>query len=234
MKKFLSIVVGLALTTSFSWASDTVDIDVTVTTDAAACTPTLSNDGIVDFGRHTAAELSARHYTQWGNRSITLNIACEASTAVAISARDSRSDSVSYGQDGSGNIGPDSPVNGQGTISNPTRLFGLGKTAEGKNIGSYAVVIDSDNIQAQDGITSTAVSVIGATSPQGVWAIPSLAALPSDMAYFYTFAKKNTTTIQPITAATVPLRVSASIANDLSSGSTIQLNGQATISLVYL
>lgn len=234
MKIIPHALAGLMLSTSLSWAADSVDIDVTVTTDAAACTPTLSNNGVVDFGKRSAEQLSASHYTQWGSRDITLSITCESSTAVAISARDSRADSVSYGQDANGNVGPASSIDGQGSISNAERLFGLGKTTEGKNIGSYAIVIDTDNIQAQDGGVSTAVGTVGSGSVEGPWSIAALAALPSDMSYYYSFAKKNTATVQPITTATVPLRVSASIANGLASGNTIQLNGLATISLVYL
>ena len=234
MKIVLNALAGLLVSTSLCWAADSVDIDVTVTTDAAACTPTLSNNGIVDFGRRPSTELSGAHYTQWGSRSITLNISCEASTGVAISARDSRSDSLSVGQDENGNTGPVTDVGGQSAIGSPARLFGLGKTVEGKNIGSYAIVIDSDNVQAQDGDTAAAVSMVGSNAVQGPWALTSPAALPSDMAYFYTFAKKGTTTLQPITSATVPLRVSAAIASGLASGNTITLDGLSTISLVYL
>ena len=234
MKRVLNTFIGLAMTTSLCWAADTVDIDVTVTTDAAACTPTLSNNGIVDFGKQSAARLSGTHYTQWGSKGITLNITCEASTAVAISARDSRTDSLSYGADANGNVGPQSPLNGQGTISNPARLFGLGKTVEGKNIGSYAIVLETDGVQVQDGSNTPAVGIVGSASVDGPWSADAVPALPSDLAWYYTFAIKNSTTVQPITTATVPLNVSASIANDLSSGSSILLNGQATISLIYL
>lgn len=234
MKIVLNALTVLMLSSTICRAADSVDIDVTVTADAAACTPTLSNNGIVDFGKRSATELSSSHFTQWGNRSIILNISCEASTGVAISARDSRPESISYGQDVNGNTGPGTDISGQKYISNPARLFGLGKTEEGKNIGNYAIIIDTDNAQAQDGGAAVAVSVVGSNSVQGPWTLTSPAVLPSDMAYYFTFARKNSTTVQPITTATVPLQVSASIASGLASGSAIFLDGQATISLVYL
>jgi type 1 fimbria pilin len=68
MKTLLKTLTGLVLTTSMAWASDSVNIDVSVTTDAAACIPTLSNNGIVDFGKRSAASLSGTHFTQWGSR----------------------------------------------------------------------------------------------------------------------------------------------------------------------
>ena len=42
------------------------------------------------------------------------------------------------------------------------RLFGLGKTKDNKNIGSYAVLIDSNNISASNGSQTLAVSIAGA------------------------------------------------------------------------
>lgn len=234
MNTLLKTLVGLVLSISLAWASDTVNIDVSVTTDAAACTPTLSNNGIVDFGKRSAALLSATHFTQWGSRDITLNIVCEASTAVAITARDSRPDSVAYGQDGNGNTGPDVPFQGQGNISNPERLFGLGKTSEGKNIGSYAIVIDQESVQAQDAGSAVPVSIVSASTTAGPWSIASPAAFSSGMNGYLSFTRKNSTTLQPVTTVVVPLRVSASIASGLTSGNTIGLDGLATITLVYL
>jgi hypothetical protein len=215
-------------------ASDSVNIDVSVTTDAAACIPTLSNNGIVDFGKRSAASLSGTHFTQWGSRDITLNIVCEASTAVAITARDSRPDSLAYGPDGNGNTGPEVPFQGQGYISNPDRLFGLGKTTEGKNIGSYAIVVDQDNVQAQDAGKAVGVSVVGASNTEGPWSLASPAAFSSGMNGYLSFARKNSTTLQPVTTVVVPLRVSATIANGLVSGNNITLDGLATITLTYL
>lgn len=234
MKTGLNALVALLLSTQLTHAATSVDIDVSVTTDAAACTPTLSHNGVVDFGQRLSNQLSATHYTQWGSRDITLNIMCEASTAVAISTRDSRAESVSYGQDSSGNVGPGWNTDGEGYINDPTRLFGLGKTTEGKNIGSYAIVIDTENVQAQSDGSAVAVKMVGAGSLDDSWSVSSPSALPSDMAWFYTFATKSTGTVQPITSATVPLRVSASIAGGLHSANTITLDGRATISLVYL
>ena len=234
MKTLLKTLAGLVLTTSLAWASDSVNIEVSVTTDAAACTPTLSNNGIVDFGKRSATLLSATHFTQWGSRDITLNIACEASTAVAITARDSRADSVAYGQDEKGHSGPEAPFQGEGNISNPDRLFGLGKTSDGKNIGSYAIVIDRENVQAQDAGTGVAVSMVSASTSDGPWSVASPAAFSSGMNGYLSFARKNSTTLQPITTAVVPLRVSASIASGLASGNSISLDGLATITLVYL
>ena len=232
MKILRNVITGLTLSTSLAFAADSVDIDVSVTTDAAACTPTLSNNGVVDFGKRSASALSSNHFTQWGSRDITLNIVCEASTAIAITARDTRTDSVRYGKDDKGNTGPD--FQAQGYISSPERLFGLGKTPEGKSIGSYAIVIDEDNVQAHDAGTPVMVSMVTANNTEGPWSLISPAALPSTMDSYLTFSRKNSATVQPVTTVLIPLRISASLANGLASGNTINLDGLATISLIYL
>ncbi|WP_442975749.1 DUF1120 domain-containing protein, partial [Salmonella enterica] len=39
---------------------------------AAACTPILSNGGVVNFGSHSVNRLSTQHYTQIGTRNINM------------------------------------------------------------------------------------------------------------------------------------------------------------------
>ena len=73
------------------YAGDNLSIDFTVTAEAAACTPTLSQNGIVDFGERHVGSLSTSAFTQLGVRDITLTITCESSTGIAITARDARS-----------------------------------------------------------------------------------------------------------------------------------------------
>lgn len=80
-------------------AADRVSIDVKVTLEAAACTPILSNGGVVNFGSHSVNRLSTQHYTQIGTRNINMTITCESATGIAITARDTRMDSMTTGKD---------------------------------------------------------------------------------------------------------------------------------------
>ncbi|EFB5464001.1 DUF1120 domain-containing protein, partial [Escherichia coli] len=145
------LIAGSAFFAMSAQAADRVSIDVKVTLEAAACTPILSNGGVVNFGSHSVNRLSTQHYTQIGTRNINMTITCESATGIAITARDTRMDSMTTGKDSGGQSGVKYTLNGGGYISQTTRLFGLGKTKDNKNIGSYAVLIDSNNISASNG-----------------------------------------------------------------------------------
>ncbi|ENE3335027.1 DUF1120 domain-containing protein, partial [Escherichia coli] len=156
------LIAGSAFFAMSAQAADRVSIDVKVTLEAAACTPILSNGGVVNFGSHSVNRLSTQHYTQIGTRNINMTITCESATGIAITARDTRMDSMTTGKDSGGQSGVKYTLNGGGYISQTTRLFGLGKTKDNKNIGSYAVLIDSNNISASNGSQTLAVSIAGA------------------------------------------------------------------------
>ena len=147
-------------------AGDNLSIDFTVTAEAAACTPTLSHNGIVDFGERHVGSLSTSAFTQLGVRDITLTVTCESSTGIAITARDARSSSAITGKDTHGHEGVLFQVNGGGYISDKSRLFGLGMTMENKPIGSYAMQIDSANTIAVDD-KKVAVDIAGSASRTG-------------------------------------------------------------------
>lgn len=224
----------VALTTVSAPASDTLGIDFELTADAAACTPTLSNNGIADFGTRHAGSLSANAFTQLGTRELTLTITCESSTALAITSRDTRTSSVRTGEDSTGTTGPRFSVNGGLNVAHASRLFGLGLTAEKKPIGSYAILINANNIVAQDGSQNVSVDMAGSESKSGPWAKGDHNLLPSTDNYFYTFVKKGTLVPQPVSSVNVPLHVSVSVANKLGSSQQISLDGEAVISIAYL
>ncbi|QLN20722.1 DUF1120 domain-containing protein [Escherichia coli] len=232
------LIVASALIALSVQAADRATIGVKVSLEAAACTPMLSNGGVVNFGSHSINALSTQHYTQIGTRNITLTITCESATGIAITARDTRMDSVVTGKDSAGQNGVKYTVNGGGYINQATRLFGLGKTKDNKNIGSYAVLIDSSNISASNGSQTLAASVAGAdaviTGQKRAWKTLTAYPLAVDQSYYYTFVKAGETAPIPVTNAVIPLQVSASIANDLGSSEKIELDGQAVISVVYL
>ncbi len=167
-----------------------------------------------------------------------MTITCESATGIAITARDTRMDSMTTGKDSGGQSGVKYTLNGGGYISQTTRLFGLGKTKDNKNIGSYAVLIDSNNISASNGSQTLAVSIAGAdaviTGQKRAWQTLTAYPLAVDQSYYYTFVKPGETTPTPVTNAIIPLQVSASIANDLGGSEKIELDGKAVISVVYL
>ena len=78
------LIAGSAFFAMSAQAADRVSIDVKVTLEAAACTPILSNGGVVNFGSHSVNRLSTQHYTQIGTRNINMTITCESATGIAI------------------------------------------------------------------------------------------------------------------------------------------------------
>lgn len=224
----------IALNAVCAVANDTVNIDFDVTAEAAACTPGLSNNGVVDFNTRHAGSLSTTAFTQLGNRDLTLTIICESSTAIAITARDTRTASVISGADDSGHVGARFQVNDGQYVSELSRLFGLGLTAENKAIGSYAIQINAAGVAATDGTRNVPVDVAGAASQTGPWTQSSLLPLPTNQDYFYTFVQKGGLSPQPVNTVSIPLQVSATVANKLNSSQMIKLDGEAVISIVYL
>lgn len=224
----------MALMAAPAAASDTVSIDFDVTADAAACTPSLSNNGVVDFNSRSTGSLSPSGFTQLGTRDLTLTILCESSTAIALTARDTRAASAVSGEDDRGQAGALFAINGGRYISEASRLFGLGLTAEKKPVGSYAVQINAAGVTAADGDKSVSVEVAGAGNPAGPWVKSELLPLPTGQDYFYTFVQKGTLSPQPVSTVSVPLQISATVANKLNSSQVITLDGEAVISIVYL
>lgn len=221
----------LMLSAAPTWANDTVSIDFDVTADAAACTPVLSNNGKVDFGTRSINSLSTNAFTQLGTRELTLTITCESSTAVAITSRDTRSGSVRVGEDDKGGVGP---LFTDHYVGSATRLFGLGVTAENKAIGSYAVQINPAGVIVSEGGLAISVDIAGSEGKSGPWDKPEHPTLATNQDYYYTFVKKGTVAPQPVSSVSVPLQISASVANNLGSSQKINLDGEAVISLVYL
>ncbi|MGC7836028.1 DUF1120 domain-containing protein [Leclercia barmai] len=233
MMRRICVLVAVLMAASAA-ANDTVSVDFEVTADAAACTPTLSNNGVVDFGSRTTGSISTATFSQLGTRDITLSVTCESSTAIAITARDTRAASVVSGEDENGHTGARFQINGGQYVSEPARLFGLGLTAEKKAIGSYAVQINAAGVTATDGDKSVLVDIAGSANQAGPWAKSALLPLPTSQDYFYTFVQKGMLSPQPISTVSLPLQVSVTLANKLNSSQVIKLDGEAVISIVYL
>lgn len=70
-------------------------------------------------------------------------------------------DSMIIGKDSGGQSGVKYILNGGGYISQIMCLFGLGKIKDNKNIGSYVVLIDSNNISVSNGSQMLVVLIVG-------------------------------------------------------------------------
>lgn len=83
MKKvLLATALSLCVTSAFA-ANPTAVLKVKGTLTNAACTPTLSNGGTVDYGTINLGNLSATAVNQLGQKNIDLTINCTAATKVS-------------------------------------------------------------------------------------------------------------------------------------------------------
>jgi type 1 fimbria pilin len=130
-------------------AGPTATLQVKGTITPAACTPTLANNGIVDFGATSVSELTEGADLKLKSKIITLSVTCTGLTKLSFTVSDNRV----------ATINPDTQTPyGKNRISS----FGLGDTTDSAHIGVYTIkpktVSASPNLDAIDIITSVSGS----------------------------------------------------------------------------
>ncbi|MBV7548971.1 DUF1120 domain-containing protein [Pseudomonas sp. PDM26] len=80
---------------SCAFAASSTDLTVTGTITPAACTPSLSNGGLVDNGKISAKDLNPTQNTELGKHPLQLTVACDASTQFALNPIDNRAGTAS-------------------------------------------------------------------------------------------------------------------------------------------
>jgi type 1 fimbria pilin len=90
MKKIL-LATALSLCVTSAFAAETAVMKVQGTLTNSACTPELSNGGVVDYGIIRLGELSATDVNQLGQKNIDLTINCTVETRVGWSMMDDQS-----------------------------------------------------------------------------------------------------------------------------------------------
>lgn len=230
MKKILlATSVALALSTS-AYADSSAVLKLTGTLTNAACTPSLSNGGVVDYGRIMLSDLSATDTNQLGSKDINFSISCTSPTKVAWTIVDDRADSVPSG------ITIKNTGWNNGTASSLSNLFGVGKTTGDVNLGVYAIAIHGNSIEA-DGADAT--GLMGVVGTNDTWAyFMSTSQLVKSTTAMYTVGPSGSGSLYPkaISNVTYPLRVSLAIqgTDTLAITDDTNIDGQATISLVYI
>lgn len=245
-KKVLSaatVAAALGLSAFGVQAANDVTLKVIGTINPAACTPSLPNGGIVDYGTILNQAIKPTGATntlvQLGQRSITLNVSCESNLSVGFTSTDNRLDSRVP-------LSSTAFISGSGTdhsdFSNPTGTFGLGKTTAGVNIGAYTVAIDTAAVTADGQSVDTLVSE-DITSEDSTWnkVMPGLGYLCSTngcTGYHKANTVAETGSLAPkaFKELSVPLLVTSAVQDNSVLGTTdvITLDGNAKISLVYL
>ncbi|MNB62450.1 hypothetical protein D3C81_28990 [compost metagenome] len=218
---------ALVISTAHSaFAADTAVLKVQGTLIMGSCTPSLPSDGVVDFGAIPVDSLSNSVVNQLGQKDITLTLTCTSPTKVAWSIADDRADSV-----------VDTAPQIDTHPASPDTEFGLGKTADNVDLGSYAVIA-RDNPTTGDVMIDGAVGKIALSSDEGANWTPGNGAginLHSDGTRILTFSDDLGSPV-PFEVATQHLTVGAAVQDSKTLAITddTPLDGQATISVKYL
>lgn len=226
MKKTL-IAATLMMCAGSAFADSTAVLQVNGKLTNAACTPELSNGGVVDYGYVRLGTLSATAINPLDEKSIELTINCTAPTKVSWYAQDDRADSVP------------SPIlkvkNASGSlVSVPKYLaFGLGQTKDGVNIGNYALMIAQN--PTVDGKAGTLIYRNDDWDASKAWS-DQVDTQKSDQVQQLTVASTGTVDPLAFTTATFTLKPHPTIQDTTTLAITddTPIDGQVTISLNYL
>ncbi|MCE9991395.1 DUF1120 domain-containing protein [Enterobacter asburiae] len=234
-KKLSALAVCIAVLAPVS-ANAATETTLIVTGDftPAACVPTLDNGGVVDFGSMNAAQLAtatgSTGMVQLESKSINLTVTCDAAASVGIIAQDNRTSSkatlsaTAYIENG---IAPTKHLTASASA------FGLGSTDDGKSIGAYTIKT------APAGVTvdGNAADVLYKDT-SGSWT-----KVAAEGNVFYpdqtrVISVADTGKVVPtyFTELTLPLTIATAVQtkDKLGSNLEVKLDGNATISLVYL
>ncbi|WP_019448109.1 DUF1120 domain-containing protein [Cupriavidus sp. BIS7] len=216
----LFVALAAAFATTSALAAESVDLAVKGVIRPSACNVSVSTSEL-DFGTISAQTLSETAMTVLESRPVTVNVACDADTVLAISTADGRAGTAQAGalQAISASV-PDSYG------------YGLGEVA-GRRIGAFAVTLGDATVDGAAGrrlrkdtnesrwyaITNQADAVIRTTR----WTAYASAAAPTTPMPVSTVSQVYT--IQPVINTTANLP-------ELTQG--IPMDGQLTFTVQYL
>ncbi|MNN00452.1 hypothetical protein D3C81_1130430 [compost metagenome] len=238
MKKTLLatlLTAGAVVCASSVFAADSVDLKVIGTITPVACTPTLSGGGTVDYGTIKADTLKADDYTVLPLKSLDFSITCDGNAKVAVKAFSGRLGST---------VGDAEATNGAATIPAGITIFGLdtnianvgafGLGLDGTNkIGGYALALGNADTKA-DGVV---VDIISRPGPTGAWVKTTNGTWLASKS-FREISSAAAGTLTPVAfktlASTVRVQAYLNKASELDITKPIQLDGLATLELIYL
>ncbi|WP_347904291.1 DUF1120 domain-containing protein [Pseudomonas purpurea] len=98
MKKYFAALTTTALISAapFALAASSTDLTVKGIITPEACTPNLSNGGIVDNGKISSKDLKQTNPTLIGKHTLTLTVKCDAAIPFALHSIDNRNGSAAY------------------------------------------------------------------------------------------------------------------------------------------
>ena len=211
----------IALASASAFAEPTAVLKVHGTLTNSACSPSIGNGGVVDYGYIRLGELSATSNNKLGQKQVPVTITCSAPTKVGFTILDNRGDSNAQ-----------LPVDIGGNLNQSVKYYtyGVGTTTEGVKIGNYGMWMT--DVMA-DG---NAVDSVGNNHDWSseIWKKTGIPR--SDAFQTVAFAATGTTTPMAITTANFNFVTNLTIrdTSTLAITDDTALDGQATMTLVYL
>ncbi|UCP07239.1 DUF1120 domain-containing protein [Pseudomonas sp. MM213] len=211
MNKRLSLLTAALLLTgaSSAFAASSTDLTVTGLITPTACTPSLANGGVVDYGKRSAKDLNPTTHTQLGRETIQLTVNCDASTQFALKTSDNREGSTSAGG---------------------STTFGLGLINTNEKLGYYGLSV-------RNPVADNPVTALSSRNKGDTWSqIRDGDGITS--ADWIAFGNRTGRAWTPdfLQNVTVDIGVNAYIApaNSLTLTDEVALDGSATLQIEYL
>lgn len=220
MKKVI-LATAIALCTTSAFAGETAVLKVKGTLTNAACSADLGNGGVIDYGRIALGNLSATANNVLGHKQLPVTITCTAPTKVGFSMNDDRNDS---------NAQLPVDIGASKNITEKYYTYGVGKTAGDVKIGNYGLWVT--DLMA-DGVAADSL-VQNNDWTDGHW-------IKSSTPRSDAFTKSSfgaTGSLDPIAVTNATFNFNANLVirdtATLAITDDTQLDGQATLTLVYL
>ncbi|KFK93539.1 MULTISPECIES: DUF1120 domain-containing protein [unclassified Serratia (in: enterobacteria)] len=217
-------------TTSLPVLAGSIDVRVIGTIDPAACTPTLSGGGTVDYGTIKPTALTTDAFTVLPEKQLDFAINCDAPAKVAITAHSQRGASAVKTD---GTLTEIASIPGIFGSTGSTATVGLGLDGT-KGIGGYAIRLAAGTMTA-DGVAVDSIISNSNTTSWGSTLFGNLFTSIENKRYS-SWAKTGTTTPIAFTTLAGKLGVQAYInkASELDLTKPVVLDGLTTLELVYL
>ncbi|NWC94505.1 MULTISPECIES: DUF1120 domain-containing protein [unclassified Pseudomonas] len=181
----------------------------------AACVPTLSNGGLVSYGRLSAKELNVDKETWLATKTLLFSVACDAATAFAVRMQDNRNGSATGGTD--------------------ETAYGLDLDGAGNKIGRFYVLADPANFSAD---TLATLYRTDSTTAGRAWSNASAQTIPLGANSYLGFTDRAGDNGGPVSiqnlSGSLHIRAVLAPSQTLDLRNVVQLNGSGTIEIIYL
>ncbi|MCU1760541.1 DUF1120 domain-containing protein [Pseudomonas sp. 14P_8.1_Bac3] len=206
MKKYLATLSATALIglAPYALAASSTDLSVTGKIIPSACTPTLSNGGVVEYGKISSKDLNQTTGTYLEKRTVMLTVNCDGLTRFALEGIDNRV--------------------GSSTLA---VAFGLGKIDGTQNLGHFMVSMMS---AVADGVSVLPVkSKDGQTGWEGhvFW-------MPGDFASVADRSDPSQPILVQDVTMELDIAPFIARADGLDLTNEVQIDGSATLEMNYL